>query len=130
MPIVSVSLSNEDLHTLNRLQADGGFTNRSELLRQALRTLAQDMHALDELSGDISAVLTIVYQKSGKGIESNFLLHHHTQLIDAMLHSHTINGDCIEVVVVNGRAENIRELVNQLKGNTKIHSVTVAIIGV
>jgi CopG family nickel-responsive transcriptional regulator len=126
---VSISLSDEDLQALNRLQTKGGFANRSELIRQALRTLADEVQDIETLSGETSAVLTIVYGKKGKGIESNFLLHRQTQLIDALLHSHTINGECIEVIVVNGPAKEIRDLVKLLKGNRKIQTVKVAIIG-
>jgi CopG family nickel-responsive transcriptional regulator len=129
MPIVSISLSDEDLRALNQLQAEGGFTNRSELLRRALRTLASEVQELDKLSGDTSAVLTIVYGKKGKGIESNFLLHRQAQLIDALLHSHTVNGECIEVIVVNGPANDVRKLIKKLKGNRKIQTIKVVIIG-
>ncbi len=129
LPIVSISLSDEDLRVLNQLRTEGGFTNRSELLRRALRTLASEVQELDKLSGETSAVLTIVYGKKGKGIESNFLLHRQAQLIDALLHSHTVNGECIEVIVVNGPANDLRTLINNLKGNRKIHTIKVAIIG-
>ena len=129
MPIISISLSDEDLQTLDNLQSTGGFTNRSELLRQAVRTLANDLQSLETLTGKVSAVLTIVYGKKGKGIESNFLLHKQARLIDALLHSHTVNGECIEVIVVNGDAQDIRELVKSLKGNRKIVMVKVAVIG-
>ncbi len=129
MPIVSISLSDEDLRVLNQLRTEGGFTNRSELLRRALRTLASEVQELDKLSGETSAVLTIVYGKKGKGIESNFLLHRQAQLIDALLHSHTVNGECIEVIVVNGPANDVRKLIKKLKGNRKIHTIKVAIIG-
>lgn len=129
LPIVSISLSDEDLLALNQLQTEGGFTNRSELLRQALRTLASEVQELDKLSGETSAVLTIVYGKKGKGIESNFLLHSQAQLIDALLHSHSVNGECIEVIVVNGPANDVRNLIKMLKGNRKIHTIKVAIIG-
>jgi CopG family nickel-responsive transcriptional regulator len=129
LPIVSISLSDEDLQVLNQLQTEGGFTNRSELLRRALRTLASEVQELDKLSGETSAVLTIVYGKRGKGIESNFLLHRQAQLIDALLHSHTVNGECIEVIVVNGPANEVRKLIKMLKVNRKIHTVKVAIIG-
>ncbi|MFX1510126.1 MAG: CopG family ribbon-helix-helix protein [Promethearchaeota archaeon] len=129
MPIISISLNIQELNALDRLQTVGGFANRSELLRQAVRTLANEMQDLEEASGKISAVLTIVYGKKGKGIESNFLLHRQAAIIDALLHSHTVNGECIEVIVVNGQAQDIRELVKSLKGNRKIVMVKVAIIG-
>lgn len=129
MPIISISLNTHDLQKLNRLQSAGGFANRSELLRQAIQTLATEFQDLETMTGKVSAVLTIVYGKKGKGIESNFLLHRQATLIDALLHSHTVNGECIEVLVVNGPADDVRELVKSLKGNRKIVSVKVAIIG-
>jgi CopG family nickel-responsive transcriptional regulator len=129
MPIISISLNKQDLQTLNRLQSVGGFANRSELLRQAIQTLAAEFQDLETITGTVSAVLTIVYGKKGKGIESNFLLHRQATLIDALLHSHTVNGECIEIIVVNGPADDVKELVKSLKGNRKIVTVKVAIIG-
>jgi CopG family nickel-responsive transcriptional regulator len=129
MPIISISLNEQDLQALDRLQSSAGFSNRSELLRQAVRSLANELQKIETITGKVSAVITIVYGKKGKGIESNFLLHRQASLIDALLHSHTVNGECIEVVVVNGPASEIRELVKTLKGNRKIVTVKVAIIG-
>ncbi len=74
-------------------------------------------------------MLTIVYAKKGKGLESNFLLHRQATLIDALLHSHTVNGECIEVMVLNGPAQAIRELVKMVKGNRKVRTANLAIIG-
>ena len=129
MPIISISLNKQDFQTLNQLQSTGSFANRSDLFRQAIQTLANEFQDLETLTGKVSAVLTIVYGKKGKGIESNFLLHRQATLIDALLHSHTVNGECIEVIVVNGPADDVRELVKSLKGNRKIVTVKVAIIG-
>ena len=129
MPIISISLNKQNFQKLNRLQATGGFANRSELFRQAIQTLASELQDLEALTGKVSAVLTIVYGKKGKGIESNFLLHRQATLIDALLHSHTVNGECIEVIVVNGPADDVKELVKSLKGNRKIVTVKVVIIG-
>ena len=129
MPIISISLNQQDFQTLNQLQSTGGFANRSDLFRQAMQTLASEFQDLETLTGKVSAVLTIVYGKKGKGIESNFLLHRQATLIDALLHSHTVNGECIEVIVVNGPADDVKELVKSLKGNRKIVTVKVVIIG-
>ncbi|MFX1491223.1 MAG: CopG family ribbon-helix-helix protein [Promethearchaeota archaeon] len=129
MPIISISLDNQDLQLLDHLQSTSGFANRSELLRQAVRILANEAQELENLTGKVSAVLTVVYGKKGKGIESNFVLHHQATLIDALLHSHTVDGKCIEVIIVNGPAKDIRELVKMLKVNRKIRTVKVSVIG-
>ena len=129
MPIVSISLTDDDLETLDDLQSKGGYSNRSDLVRRALRLLAHEVVDLQQFEGDLSAVITIVYSKQGKGMESNFLLHRQASLIDALLHSHTVNGECIEVMVLNGPARDIQNLVKRLKGNRKIHTVKFALIG-
>ncbi|MFX0168864.1 MAG: CopG family ribbon-helix-helix protein [Candidatus Hodarchaeota archaeon] len=129
MPIVSISLNKDDLETLDVLQSKAGFSNRSNLFRRALHLLANEIIDIHQFEGDISAVITIVYSKQGKGIESNFLLHRQARLIDALLHSHTINGECIEVMVLNGPAKDIQNLVKKLEENRKIHTVKIALIG-
>jgi CopG family nickel-responsive transcriptional regulator len=129
MPIVSISLTNDDVQILEKLQSEGGYSNRSDLVRRALRLLAYDVIDLRQFDGDLSAVLTIVYSEQGKGMESNFLLHRQASLITALLHSHTVNGECIEVMVLNGPARDIQKLVNQLEGNRKIHTVKLTVIG-
>ncbi len=129
MPIVSISLGKSDLQELNRLQSEGGFGNRSELIRQALRMVVTESESLDQLEGQISAVITIVYGRKGKGVESDFLLHRQAKLIDALLHSHTVNGECVEVIIINGHAKDVRDLIRMLKGNRKIHLVKFTVIG-
>ena len=68
MTIISVSVPEKLLEKVEESIREQGFANRSEIVRQALRTYIAEARSLKELEGEISASITIIYQReSAKG---------------------------------------------------------------
>ena len=61
MPIVSISLNQEILSELDKLQKTMGFSGRSEAIRAGIRTFVSEEKQKLELTGNIHAILLVVH---------------------------------------------------------------------
>ena len=63
MTIISVSIPEKLLERVESSIKEQGFANRSEIMRQALRTFISESRTLRELTGEIAASITIIYER-------------------------------------------------------------------
>jgi CopG family nickel-responsive transcriptional regulator len=129
LPIVAISMSDTDLSELEKLLKDGGFSSRSEVVRHSLQSLLAEHRALQEYSGNISTIITTMYSEKGKDSKCNQVQHEFSRLISAMLHAHSSNGTCVEVMVVNGNAEEVRAFVQKFRSQKRVSRLQVSIAG-
>ncbi len=129
MPIVAVSMSDTDLVDLNSLQAKGGFSNRSEVVRHAIQSLLAEHRTLEGYTGNVTVIVTVVYAEDGKGKDCQNVQHRHSQMITTMVHSHTGDGGCIEVLIVNGDAKDVRRFIKALRANRSVSRVKASVVG-
>ena len=61
MPIVSISLNNEILSELDKIQSSMGFSGRSEAIRAGIRSFVSEEKQKSNLSGNIHAILLVVH---------------------------------------------------------------------
>ncbi len=128
IPIVAVSMADDDLEELGQLQNEGGFSNRSEVVRHALQSLMAELRTLEECRGKLTAVMTVTYHKTGKGNHSSPVQHRYHKYIEAMMHSHPGGGGCVEVLIIHGPADSIRELVKDQRALKQVSRVEVSLV--
>ena len=63
MTIVSVSLSDEAIEEMNKLQKDLEISGRSELVRAAIRKMLTDNLEKEKLKGSLGCVLTVTHDR-------------------------------------------------------------------
>lgn len=129
MPVVAVSMQDSDLGELEKLKDEGGFSNRSEVVRHALQLLLAQHRSLEEAQGQITAILTVSFADSGKDRLCSRVQHDYNHLISAMMHAHTIGGGCIEVLVTKGEADEVREFLQRLRAQKPVEHVRVELFG-
>jgi CopG family nickel-responsive transcriptional regulator len=122
MPIVSISLNDELLSELDKLQRSMGFAGRSEAIRASIRSFVSEEKQKDELSGNLHAILLVVHNDEFDdmivGIKHSF-----EDLIITHLHS-KIHGDkCVELFMLDGEAERISKITKNFKINKKMDTV-------
>ena len=109
-----VSVDNDLLSKFDRLIAAKGYANRCEALRDLMRK------ALIEKAWDQNvptvATVTLVYDHHDPGLEAELteIQHHHHDLVVAAMHSHLDEEDCLEVVILKGKARSIQHLADEL----------------
>lgn len=122
MPIVSISVSDELLTELDRLQKSMGFAGRSETIRAGIRSFVSEEKQKDEIAGDLHAILLVVHNDEFDdmiaGIKHNF-----EDLIITHLHSKIHGNKCVELFMLDGEAQRISAITRNFKINKKMDNV-------
>lgn len=122
MTIVSVSLNDDILVEVDKLQKDLGFTGRSEIVRAGIRNLLAEEKERQNLSGSLFAVLLAIHdEKSDDQVTT--MQHDYDRLISTHIHN-KIDGDrCLEIFLIKGEADEIKDMTKKFKSNKKMDHV-------
>jgi CopG family nickel-responsive transcriptional regulator len=112
---IGVAISEDLLQEFDRLIERRGYTNRSEAFRDLIRNeLVNDMSA----SGDaeVCGAITLIYDHHVRMLSDklNDVQHEHYRAILSTVHVHLDHDNCLEVVLVRGKARAIEKLANSL----------------
>ena len=129
MTIVAVSMPESHLHILEDLQKRGGFSNRSEAIRHAIQSLMSEHEDLEQEEGEVTIVLTTVYSSRGKDNQCSRVQHEYSHMISSMMHSHSNRGECVEVMVLKGDAEEAREFIKKIRSQNRVARVQINVVG-
>jgi len=122
MPIVSISLNDEILTELDKLQKSMGFSGRSEAIRAGIRSFVSEEKQKSDLSGNIHAILLVVHNDEFDHIVSG-ITHNFEDLITTHLHSKIEKEKCMELFVINGDAEKISTITKDFQTNKNMDTV-------
>ena len=129
MPIVAVSMTDDDLKELELLQKQGKFSNRSEVVRHALQLLMSEHVNVESAQGQVTAIVTAVYYKKGDGHNISSVQHDYKKFITATIHAHTSDGYCTEIMILTADAEKVREFLKKLRSQKKVMKVDISLVG-
>ena len=127
MPIVSISLNDEILNELDRLQKSMGFSGRSEVIRAGIRTFVSEEKQKSDLSGNIHAILLVVHNNEFDHIVSG-ITHNFEDLITTHLHSKIEKEKCMELFVIDGDAEKVSTMTRDFQINKSMDTVKLVAI--
>jgi CopG family nickel-responsive transcriptional regulator len=126
--IISVSIPNKLLDRVETSIREEGFANRSEIVRQALRSYIMESRSLKELKGEITASITIIYERGATKGQISEIQHNFGNIISTYLHAHLAEDYCLEVIVVKGDAQIIRKLVEAFRTSEYINQIKVSLL--
>ena len=122
MPIVSISLNDEILTELDKLQSSLGFSGRSEAIRAGIRTFVSEEKQKADLYGSIHAILLVVHNDEFDHVVSG-ITHNFEDLITMHLHSKIEKEECMELFVIDGEAEKISTMTKDFQTNKNMDTV-------
>lgn len=126
MPIVSISLNDEILSEIDKLQKSMGFSGRSEIIRAGIRNLIAEEKQRSNLSGLIHAILMIIHDEESEQIVTG-IKHNHEELIGTHLHSKIEGNKCMELFLLHGEADKVDGMTKDFKTNRKMDHVKLLI---
>jgi CopG family transcriptional regulator, nickel-responsive regulator len=126
VPIVSISLNDEILLEIDKLQKSMGFSGRSEIIRAGIRNLISEEKQRSNLSGLIHAILMIIHDEESEQIVTG-IKHNHEELIGTHLHSKIEGNKCMELFLLHGEAEKVDIMTKDFKTNKKMDHVKLVI---
>ena len=110
----SVSLEGRLLDQFDRYIAARRYENRSEAVRDLIRkALVREEWEADK---EVVGVITIVFDHHQRQLQDRLTgIQHafHHDIVSAT-HIHLNHDDCLEVIIVRGRASRVRDLADQL----------------
>ena len=122
MPIVSISLNQEILSELDKLQKTMGFSGRSEAIRAVIKTFVSEEKQKSELTGNIHAILLVVHNDEFDHVVSG-IKHNFEDLITTHLHSKIEGEKCMELFVIDGDAERVSTITKDFQVNKNMDTV-------
>ncbi len=122
MPIVSISLNDEILSELDKIQSTMGFSGRSEAIRAGIRAFVSEEKQKSDLIGNIHAILLVVHNDEFDHVVSG-ITHNFEDLITTHLHSKIEREKCMELFVIDGDAEKISMMTRDFQTNKNMDTV-------
>lgn len=112
-----ISIDSELLESFDRLISRKGYQNRSEAIRDLIRAAIVD-DKTDAGQEDMVGTVTMVYNHHVRDLADKLTEHqhqHHHQVVSA-LHVHLDAHNCLEVLVIKGKAKDIQKIADELLG--------------
>jgi CopG family nickel-responsive transcriptional regulator len=120
-----VSLDENLLAQFDRVIARKGYTNRSEAIRDMIReSLVQEQWELG--TDQVVGTLTLVYNHDVRDLSDKLtdLQHAHFKSIVSALHVHLDSHHCLEVLVLRGKASDLKSIADRLIGTRGVQHGT------
>jgi CopG family nickel-responsive transcriptional regulator len=119
----TISLDDELAHEFDHLIASRGYSNRSEAVRDILRSHLARLREVENEDGPCVANLSYVYALHERELSERLAshLHEHHYLTIASTHAHLDHDNCIESVLLRGPARAVREFADSLMAERGVH---------
>jgi len=105
-----VSIPHELLEKFDGLISDKGYTNRSEAVRDLIRDrLVEEQWTETEHS--VVGIVTVVYNHEQSDLAQKLteIQHERHDIIISAVHVHLDQHNCLEVLIMRGRAEEVKK---------------------
>jgi CopG family nickel-responsive transcriptional regulator len=110
-----VSLDSDLLEKFDELCDKKSYQTRSEAIRDLIRNMLVSQE-WEDVEGETAGTLSLVYDHHQSGLAQRLteIQHDHHEVILSTLHVHLDHYNCLEVLVLKGQAESIKNLAHRL----------------
>ncbi len=111
----SISLEDELLQKFDLHLKEQKYKNRSEAIRDLIREeLVEEEWAKN---AQVAGTITLVYSHHKRGLVQKLISYQHAyhHLIISTQHIHLDHDNCLEVIIVQGKARSLQQLTDKLK---------------
>ncbi|MGQ4554450.1 ribbon-helix-helix protein, CopG family [Halobellus sp. GM3] len=132
MTVVSVSMPEALVERLDAFAEEHGYTGRSEVLREASRSLLGEFEDKRLEDRELMAVVTVVFEYETTNVEERMmkLRHEYESLVASNFHSHVGEHRCMELFVLEGELEDIATFVGKIRATKDTLSVDYSVMPV
>ncbi|EKF84739.1 nickel responsive regulator [Methanobacterium formicicum DSM 3637] len=126
-----MSLPKKLLSEFDEVLKDRGYNSRSKGIRDALKDYIVRYQWMKEVEGDRVGIVAVIYDHHYTGVMEDLtdIQHEFRDFINATMHIHMTEKNCLEVIVVKGDAQKIRNLtekIMRLKGVEHVKLTTTS----
>ena len=112
----TITLDEELIDQLEVFMSKRGYENRSEAIRDMIRQQLQDEHMHAMPAGECVANLSYVFNHHERELASRLTHAHHDHhdLSVSTMHIHLDHDNCMETVVLHGKANEVEAFANSI----------------
>lgn len=124
--ILSFSVPKKLGQELEELTKEIGYSNRSELIRDAIRLLKKSTVEIDRLKGRVEGVIISLYDHSAEA-EASDIRHKNMDIIKSFMHTdfNEKTKTCCDVLFFSGESDQVKELAFSLEAVKNVNEVKV-----
>jgi len=122
MPIVSISIKEDMLGEVDKLIKALGFSGRSEVVRAGIRSLISEEKERQDILGSVHALLLVIHDEDSEQ-EVTQTKHTFDDLISTHIHSKIDNNKSLEMFLLMGDAEKVKNMTKDFQTNKKMDRV-------
>jgi CopG family nickel-responsive transcriptional regulator len=128
----TISLDDALASEFDSLIARRGYANRSEAVRDLLRTELEDTKRREPLKGHCVACLSYVFNHHQRDLAERItgMQHDHHELTVSTMHAHLDHDHCLETVILKGEAKDVQLFADALCAERGVHHGHVNMISV
>ena len=126
MVIVSISLNDTILKEIDRIQNTLGYSGRSEVIRAGARLLISESKEKERLTGNIYSILLLIHSQKAEDVVTE-IKHRFEDIIKTQIHSHLRENKCLEVFMLDGNANRLKEMVRLFQTSRKMDYVKLIV---
>jgi CopG family nickel-responsive transcriptional regulator len=114
---ISVSLPSVLLEQFDEMMEEKGYDNRSLAVAEMVRDSLVE-HRQRFGNAEIAGTITLVYDHHKQHVQATLtdIQHEHHQEVISTMHVHLDHHNCLEVLVVRGKASVIKKIADELIG--------------
>jgi len=125
--IISISLNDDMLDEIEKVQKSLGFSGKSELVRAGIRTFLSEEKQKIDLAGKKHAILLVIHDDRFDDLIAG-IKHDYEDLITTQIHSKIDGQRCMELFVLNGNGKQIRSVTEKFQTNKNMNTVKLFVI--
>ena len=127
---IGVSLPKNLLDEFDKVIRERGYSSRSEAIRDAIRNYLVEYKWLEREQGEIVGAVSVVYDHTVRGLTDAIIdAQHGTSVVSASVHIHLNAEQCLEIILVRGKMEEVKKLMDRLsalRGVLNVKLITAA----
>ncbi len=124
--IISISLNKGILREIDRIREEVGFSGRSEVIRAGVRMLIADNKEREKLVGKLNSILLLVHDQKVEDIVTK-IKHEFEDITKTQIHSHLKEDRCLEIFILDGGADRIKQFVKLFQTSRKMGYVKLIV---
>jgi CopG family nickel-responsive transcriptional regulator len=111
-----MSLPKKLLKEFDEVLKDRGYNSRSKGIRDALQDYIVRYQWMKDMEGDRMGIIAVIYDHHYTGVMEDItdIQHQFMEYINSTMHIHMSEKNCLEVIIVQGDAKQIRNLTEQI----------------
>jgi CopG family nickel-responsive transcriptional regulator len=121
-----ISVPEDLLRDLDVFVRSTSYSNRSEVIRDAVRILLQEHKTLLLGEGEKFGAVMALFDLHEKGASDllHRVQHEYSDVVNTVMHVHLVDPkNCLELLIVRGKAERVNELINHLVGSKGVKEI-------